>query len=434
MSTTIDEAVGGGCPYHEAVAAAPRCPVVHGEAYDPLDPKQTDDPYPWMEAARKEAPVFYMPEQDLWCVTRYEDVLAVMRDDETFSARNAIVPIEMTGPLAKVFPDGHPIRHSLLMKDPPEHNVVRKVAQRNFTPKAIATYEPMVRRRVDALIDAFVDDKQCELVSQFTGKLPPQVVCDIIGIPEAEGQTLASWADDTMRLFKGAPPLSEQENADLAERARPVMEWLIEFVNDRRENPREDLTSDLLRATRPDGTPVMGTNEVVGFIDSLLIAGVGTTKNFIALAMREFLSRPDQWNQIKEDRSLLPNAMEEALRYRTPSRGSRRMTTREVELGGVTIPKGANIHLMLFSPQRDETVFENPNEFDIHRENAKKHFAFGKWTHMCLGSNLAKLEARISFERFLDRLPNVRLAEGQEYSWVPNMTIAEFRTLHLEWD
>lgn len=424
---------GATCPYHVATAAAPRCPVVGGQTFDPVDPAQADNPYPWMRAARAEAPVFYLPEQDVWCVTRYDDVLAVMRDDETFSARNAIVPREMTGPLAEVFPDGHPIRHSLLLKDPPEHHTIRKLVQKNFTPTAIARYEDAVRARANALIDDFIADGRCDLVAQYSGKLPAQVICDIVGIPDEEGQNLANWADDTMLLFKGAPELGPTEQQEMADRARPVMEWLIGFVNDRRENPRDDLTSDLLRARNDEGEPLMTTDEVVGFIDSLLIAGVGTTKNFIALATRELLSHPDQWEQIKQDRSLLDNALEECLRIRTPSRGSRRMATRDVELGGVTIPRGAAVQLMIYSPQRDETVFENPDELDIHRPNAKRHFAFGRWTHMCLGSNLAKLEARISFELFLDRLPDMRLVEGQEYSWVPNMTIPQFEALQVEW-
>jgi cytochrome P450 len=432
-SASAEASSSSGLCYEEAVEAAPRCPVVHGKPFDPFDQEQADDPYPWVAAARKEAPVFYMPELDVWCVTRYEDVLQVMRDDATFSARNAVTPRQLTGPLAEVFPNGHPIQHSLLLKDPPEHTGVRKVVQRNFTPKAIARYEGMVRARANALIDDFVDDGHCDLVAQYTARLPVQVICDIIGIPDGETQNLGRWADDTMLMLEGAPPLSPDQEEDLARRAKPVMDWLIGFVNERRENPRDDLTSTLLQARTDDGQPLMTTDEVIGFLDSLLIAGVGTTKNFIALATRELLSHRDQWEEIKADRSLLDNALEECLRMRTPSRGSRRTAMRDVTIGGTTIPKGAAVQILLFSPQRDETVFEDPDTLDIHRPNANKHFAFGKWTHMCLGANLAKLEARVSFELFMDRLPNIRLAPDQEYRWLPNMTIPVFTSLNLEW-
>ena len=422
-----------GSPYEMAVESAPRCPVVHGKPFDPFDQEQADDPYPWMRAARREAPVFYLPELDVWCVTRWEDVLEVMRDDATFSSRNAITPRQLSGPLAEVFPDGHPLRHSLLLKDPPEHTRVRKLVQRNFTRTAIAGYEDMVRARANALIDDFIDEGRCDLVAQYTALLPVQVVCDIIGIPCGEVQNLGRWADDTMLLLEGAPRLTAEREEELARRAKPVMDWLLEFVDERRERPRDDLTSDLLQARTDDGEPLMTSDQVVGFIDSLLIAGVGTTKNFIALATRELLSHREQWEEIKADRSLLDNALEECLRLRTPSRGSRRTATRDVTIGGATIPKGAAVQIMLFSPQRDETVFDDPDALDIHRPDAKKHFAFGRWTHMCLGAHLARLEARVSFELFLDRLPDLRLVPDQEYRWVPNMTIPEFKTLKVEW-
>lgn len=422
-----------GRPYEDAVAVAPRCPVVHGVAFDPLDPEQCDDPYPWMRAARSEAPVFYMPELDVWCVTRYQDVLAVMRDDESFSSRNAVTPRKLSGPLAEVFPDGHPIQHSLLLKDPPEHHRVRRLVQRFFTPTATAQYEGTVRARADQLIDSFVDDGRCDLVAQYSAFLPILVICDIIGIPGSEAQSLGSWADDTMFMLEGAPPVSAELGEELARRARPVMDWMLGFVEERRTNPRDDLTSELLKARGPDGEPAMTTDQVIGFIDSLLIAGVGTTKNFVALAARELLSHRDQWEEIKADRSLLSNALEECLRLRSPSRGSRRVATRDVTIGGVEIPKGAAIALLIYSPQRDESVFEDPDRFDIHRENVNQHYAFGRWTHMCLGANLARLEARVSFEQFLDRLPDMRLVPGQEYRWVPNMTIPEFTSLLVEW-
>jgi cytochrome P450 len=377
--------------------------------------------------------VFYLEKQDVWVVTRYDDILAILRDDETFSSRNALVPKAMTGPLTEVFPDGHPLRHSLLLKDPPEHHFIRRLVQRNFTPQAVARYEGMIRERANRLIDAFIEDGHCDLVAQFSGRLPGQVVCAIIGIPDSEAQQLASWSEDSMLLLEGAPPLSDAERQALAERAAPVMAWLTDFVDARRLQPRDDLTSDLLQAATSEGGPALSTELVVGFIDSLLIAGVGTTKNFIASAVRDLLTHREQWEQIKADRSLLENALEECLRFRTPSRGSRRMTTREVELGGVRIPKGAHIHMMLHSAQRDETIFEDPDELDIHRSNIKQHFAFGRWTHMCLGANLARLEGRISFETFFDRLPDMRLVEGQSFEWIPNMTIPAFKSLVIEW-
>ena len=421
------------CPYEQYAAAAPRCPVVDGKPFDPFDQEQAENPYPWAAAARNEAPVFYMPELDVWCVTRYDDVLEVLRDHNTFSSRNAITPRQLSGPLAEVFPDGLPVRHSLLLKDPPEHTQIRKLVQRRFTPTAIAQYEDMVRGQANRLIDDFIDDGCCELVSQYSSLLPLRVICDIAGIPDAETHNLGHWVDDTLLLLEGAPPLSAEQEEQIARRLKPIMEWLLAWVKERRLNPRDDITSELLSARTDDGQPRMTSDEVIGFLNGLLTAGIGTTKNFIALATRELLSHPDQWEQLKADRSLLDNALEECLRLRSPSRGSRRTTLRDVTIGGTTIPKGAVVQLLMYSPQHDESVFEDPDRLDIHRPNAIKHFSFGRSTHMCLGASLARLEARVSFELFLDRLPDMRLAPDQEYRWVPNMTIAEFTSLRLEW-
>jgi cytochrome P450 len=258
------------------------------------------------------------------------------------------------------------------------------------------------------------------------------VITDIVGAPT--DRDLGTWARDTMALVEGAPELTPERETELVERARPIMEWLVGFVEERREEPRGDLTSALLTAADDEGELHFTTDQVIGFIDSLLIAGVETTQNFIALATREFLSRPGLWEQLQRDRSLLPNALEEALRYRTPSRGSRRIAKNDVTIGDTTIPKGSQIYILHASPQRDETVFPDADSFDIRRGNLNKHMTFGRYTHACLGAPLARLEGRIAFETFLDRIPSIRLVEGQEYQWVPNMIIPGFLTLQVEWD
>ncbi len=408
------------------------CPFHNGKPFDPLDPDQVEDPFPWMAEARRSAPVFYLEKYDVWCVTRYADVDQVLRDTENISSSNAIRIRPLPPLLQEVFPGGHPLQHSLLLKDPPDHNRLRKIANRAFTPTAVARYEPRIREFANQLIDAFIDDGHCDLVKQFSSRLPVMVITDIVGAPT--DRDLGTWARDSMALVEGAPELTPEREAEIAERARPIMEWLVGFVEERRVEPRDDLTSALLAAANEEGEREFTTDQVIGFIDSLLIAGVETTQNFIALGMRELLSRPEVWEELERDRSLLPNALEEALRYRTPSRGSRRLAKRDVTIGDVTIPEGAQIYVLHASPQRDESVFPDPDAFDIHRDNLSKHMTFGRYTHACLGAPLARLEGRVAFETFLDRIPNMRLVEGQEYHWVPNMTIPGFLTLEVEWD
>ena len=408
------------------------CPIHNGKPFDPLDPDQVEDPFPWMAEARGSAPVFYLEKYDVWCVTRYADVDQVLRDTESISSANAIKIRPLPPVLQDIFPGGHPLQYSLLLKDPPEHNRLRKIANRAFTPSAVAAYEPRIREFANQLVDAFIDDGHCDLVKQFSSRLPVMVITDIVGAPT--DRDLGTWARDTMALVEGAPELTPEKAAELAERSRPIMEWLVGFVEERRVAPRDDLTSAVLTASNEEGELQFTTDQVIGFIDSLLIAGVETTQNFIALGMREFLSRPEVWEELKRDRSLLPNALEEALRYRTPSRGSRRIAKKEVTIGDVTIPEGAQIYVLHASPQRDDAVFPDPDAFDIHRDNLSKHMTFGRYTHACLGAPLARLEGRVAFETFLERIPEMRLVEGQEYHWVPNMTIPGFLTLEVEWD
>jgi cytochrome P450 len=415
-----------------ASTANTACPFHNGKPFDPLDPDQVEDPFPWMAEARRSAPVFYLEKYDVWCITRYADVEQVLRDTENISSANAIRIRPLPPELQDVFPDGHPLQYSLLLKDPPEHNRLRKIANRAFTPTAVASYEPRIREFANQLIDAFIDDGHCDLVKQFSSRLPVMVITDIVGAPT--DRDLGTWARDTMALVEGAPELTPERAAELADRARPIMEWLVGFVEERRETPRDDLTSAVLTAANEEGERHFTTDQVIGFIDSLLIAGVETTQNFIALGMRDFLRRPETWEELKRDRSLVPNALEEALRYRTPSRGSRRLAKNDVTIGDVTIPKGAQIYVLHASPQRDDAVFPDPDTFDIHRDNLSKHMTFGRYTHACLGAPLARLEGRIALETFLERIPNMRLVQGQEYHWVPNMTIPGFLTLEVEWD
>ncbi len=297
------------------------CPFQNGKPFDPLDPDQVEDPFPWMAEARRSAPVFYLEKYDVWCVTRYADVDQVLRDTENISSSNAIRIRPLPPLLQEVFPGGHPLQHSLLLKDPPDHNRLRKIANRAFTPTAVARYEPRIREFANQLIDAFIDDGHCDLVKQFSSRLPVMVITDIVGAPT--DRDLGTWARDSMALVEGAPELTPEREAEIAERARPIMEWLVGFVEERRVEPRDDLTSALLAAANEEGEREFTTDQVIGFIDSLLIAGVETTQNFIALGMRELLSRPEVWEELERDRSLLPNALEEALRYRTPRHPSR---------------------------------------------------------------------------------------------------------------
>lgn len=414
-------------------AQARSCPVAHGMPFDLLEPAQAGDPMPWLAPAQREAPVFYLEKYDMWCVTRYDDVLTVLRDTETFSSANVIPLRHMTDELAEQFGDQVGDR-PLITLDPPEHTRLRKPAQRGFTPKMIRSKTDDVRQIVDALIDEFVADGSCDLVSQLAEQLPVRAIMALVGVPLEKEALFFQWAHDRVAALVGAPETSAEERADQLQRAAECTAWLVGFVEDRRANPQDDMTSELVQAVDDDGEPALSNADVLSLLASVLSAGSSTTTNFIPVAVRELLRYPDQWERLVRDRSLIEVAVEETLRLRTSVRGTNRLTTRPVEIGGVTLPAGANLYVHYTAAQRDAAVFPDPDRLDIDRENVRRHFAFGKWTHMCLGAPLARLETQVVIEQLIDRLPNVRLAADQDEEWVPHLLTPGLRSLRLEWD
>ncbi len=412
---------------------APRCPVAHGAEFDPLSAVAAADPMPWLRAAQHGAPVFYLPGYDFWCVTRYDDVIEVLRDPGSYSSRKTISLAKLPPDLLAAFPDGPPDR-VLVSLDPPEHTRLRQLAQKAFTPKLVDSRESEIRDLCDALIDRFADDKHCDLVSQFSAHLPVQVITRLVGASDEHTDDFRQWANDRITLLAGAPSLSDKERADVAGRLIRFSGWLREFVESRRLQPRDDLASALVHAMSDDGTPVLSTSEVVNLIGTILSAGSSTTVNFITLLMRQLLSHPGQAAQVRQDPSLLRRAVEEGLRRSTSVYGVPRVTTRPVTLGGVDLPAGADLYIHYAAAQRDESVFSDPDAFDIQRANVHRHFAFGRGIHTCLGAPLARLESRVAAQRLLERLPGLRLAPGQRETWHAHLLTPGLERLELEWD
>jgi cytochrome P450 len=413
--------------------AAPRCPVAHGTQFDPLALSEASDPMPWLRRAQRSAPVFYLPGYDLWVVTRYADVVEVLRDTDTYSSRKTIDLSKLPPELLGAFPDGPPDR-VLVSIDPPEHSRLRQLAQKAFTPKLIEEREDETRALCNALVDEFIDDKHCDLVSQFSAHLPVQVITRLVGAPLEKTEDFRQWAIDRITLLGSAPSLSDEQRDEIAGRILAFSGWLREFVELRRVQPSDDLASALVHAVSDDGSPVLSTSEVVNLIGTILSAGSSTTVNFITLLMRQLLLHPDQAAEVRDNPALTKRAVEEGLRRSTSVYGVPRLTTRPVTLGGVDIPENATLYVHYAAAQRDEQVFANPDEFDIHRANVNRQFAFGRGIHTCLGAPLARLESRVAAQVLLDRLPGLRLAPGQTETWAPHLLTPGLDRLELEWD
>lgn len=373
-----------------------------------------------------------MPQHGAWCVTRYEDVLEVIRDTATYSSRKVIQFAQLAPEFEQAFADGPPDR-VLVSTDPPEHTRLRKLAQKGFTPKLIASHEDEVRSLANALIDAFIDRGRCDLVSEFADQLPVQVITRLVGAPLERTGDFGGWAHDRIAMLAGGRQLSREERLEISQRVLDFNNWLHDFVEERREDPRDDLASGLIHAETDDGEPALSTAEVVTMIGTFLSAGTSTTGHFIPLLVRELLRRPGLWNRVRGDRELIARSVEEGLRHRTSVHGVTRTTTRDVELGGVEIPAGSDLYVHYAAAQRDDAVFADPDHFDVDRENVKQHFAFGKWTHICLGAPLARLETRVALECFADRMPEMRLVPDQPEEILPHLLTPGLSSLLIEW-
>jgi cytochrome P450 len=409
------------------------CPVVYGKPFDPLDPEQVVDPFPWLSQAQREAPVFYVEDFDFWCVTRYDDVLEVLKDPSTYSSEG-VVRVEYSPEVSAEHPEGHPISNGMLNIDPPRHTRLRQLALKAFTPRMIASREDDIRGICNSLIDEFVADGHCDIVTQFSRHLPIRVIAMIIGVPPERIHDLDQWHEDSTRMSNNSPGLSPEEHRRLSESAVRFGAWFTEFVDERRANPQNDLATALVAAKLEDGTAELTTAEIIGQIGIILSAGTGTTVNFIPILIRDLLRNPEQWKAVKADRSLIPRAVEEALRLHTPIRGLCRRVTSDTLLGGVQLVAGSRVYIHYGSAQRDARVFTEPETFDIFRNDVDKHFAFGRGTHFCLGAPLARLETRVVLDCIIDRLPNVRLAPGREEHWRPSILLPRLDAMQLEWD
>jgi cytochrome P450 len=409
------------------------CPYVDGVAFDPQQPDQVLNPHPWMDIARRESPIFYVPEYDEWCVTRYDDVLAVLRDTQTYSSVRVVEPRQLPG-LAEALPDGHPMDRGLINTDPPSHTHLRKMAQKAFTPKMVATYEPAARATAHRLIDGFLDRGGIDLHQDFSRQFTSETIARVVGAPAEMADQFQTWSDNNLMGLMDAPPMSPERERLTADGVIAFDQWLRGLIEERRKEPLEDFTSMLVTARSDDGSPSLTTFEIVRILTNTIMAGLDTSASMIGLMIYQLCTNRSRWERLLADRSLVEAAVEETLRFDGPVHGIRRDVLADTVIAGVPIPAGSKLYLSYASAMRDETTFLNAAEFDLDRPDVAKHFAFGKWTHFCLGAPLARMEGKVALEALLQRIPSLRVAPGAHPEVMASKLGAFLTGLRVEWD
>jgi cytochrome P450 len=403
-----------------AVDERPACPVHPG--FDPLSDEFLADPYAVMASlALAETPVFYAPSIDYYVVTRYADIEAVFLDPETYSAGAAQLPLVKLEPEATeiLLAGGHRPQPSMVSLDPPAHTRLRRPAARAFTPRRVAEMEPRVRATVNELLDAVDPAAPFDLVETLTFPLPATIVFSFMGVPEADYAQLKDWCGHRATLAWGRPPAAEQ--VEHATSMAAYRAYLRELVARKADDRADDFASALL-AIHDEDPEALSEEEIASILFSLSFAGHETTNYLIGNLVRRLLEDPARWDEVVADPALIPGAVEETLRYDTSVPAWRRIAKRTVTLGGVEIPEGSKLFLWLAASGRDASVFPEPDVFDLRRANARRHLAFGKGIHFCIGSALGKLEAQLALAELTRRFPRLRLVEGQELAFHPNIS------------
>ena len=394
--------------------------------FDPFDPAVRRNPYPAYTALRQQEGVAQVPGLG-FVVSRHADVFAVLRDPELFSsaAMDAVVrrPVDFAPADGDRSPD--PNAASLIGSDPPIHTRLRGIVNRGFIPRRISALEPRIRQIATALADRLATAKECDLVADFAVPLPVTVVAELLGIDRERHQDFKRWSDAMMRAVFDAP--GAEEAAGITQCLEEMNTYLEEVIAARQRQPEDDLLTVLVQAET--SAAALSTDEVKIFAFTLLVAGNVTTTHLIANATLALLAHPAELAKVTADRGLVPDLVEEALRYDNPVQLLFRTATRDTVLAGTPIPAGSVTAPLFASANRDERVFRDPDRFDISRKPLD-HVAFGHGIHFCLGAALARLEARVAFDVLLARIRRPVLLE-EEITWVDSFVMRGPRRLRL---
>jgi cytochrome P450 len=395
-----------------------QCPV--RPDFKMLESPFLDDPYTQCPALQ-EQPVFYSPDLDSYVVTRYEDVQMVLSDAERFSNVATNIPVSPLSAQAQAVMDASEVyfRPNLTNADAPRHTMVRRFVADAMSPRRIRNLEPFLREWAGRRIEEMVTRGQADIYAQLSFPLPAITGFALIGFPEQDVEQLKAWCNRRVLLTYGRSTGTEQ--VAVAENVAAFWRYTNEFVASRLTEPRDDFTTDMVGHHLED-PEAFTLRDVAAVLFGMSIAAHETTSNLMTNGLRQLLQHREQWQALVADPGLIPNAVEECLRFDSPVIAWRRRAKEAVTVSGTVIPKQATVLMLFFSANHDPEKFARPDEFDITRQDARNHVTFGKGTHFCAGAPLARMEMKIVLEHFIAKAPGMRLVPGQTFEFLPNIS------------
>ncbi|GAA2589493.1 cytochrome P450 [Actinomadura fulvescens] len=390
------------------------------------------DPYPFLRHLRHEKPVFWSEHLQMWVLTRYDDVRAAYRDHTAFSSVGSLtISRTLTDEVKETLGEHRSFLDDFAANvDPPKHTRMRRAISRAFTPRAVSRLGDDFRTKVDAVLDQAIPRGRADFAAEIAHLPSARLAAVFIGVPPQHEEQVKHWVHSWFQLFLSPQP--EYRQHELAQDFLKYLDYVDRLVTERRAEPRADFASLMaeLIDTGPEG---LSHREVVETISALLLGGNDTVPNGLSNAVYRLMRERDVWEEIVADPALIPGMIEESFRIDGASLGSFRTTTVPVGLHGTTIPAGVQVLLHADSAAHDETVFPEPERFDIRRPNARDHLVFGYGVHHCVGAALSRLKMEIAFQQLTTRVPSLRLAPDAEPAYRRSMVGRGLATLPVEW-
>ncbi|WP_428310530.1 cytochrome P450 [Hydrocarboniphaga sp.] len=407
---------------------------------DATDPGLLQDPYAYYARLREEAPVFRDPKTGIVAVSRYDLVQQVTRNPALFSSHFAhLLNSGGTGRLdqeeAAIMAAGLPWVDTLLTADAPQHTRYRRIAMKAFTPARVAAMQAYIERTTHDLIDRFIGDGVVEFKTGFADHLPSIVVADALGIERGDVERFHDWLRAGIARLAGNAERGERLAS--ARKEIELQQYFLAAIAARRAQRRDDIISDLVYASLDDehGGRPLNDAELYAILQQIFNAGQETTAHTLTYAIYQLLQHPQQLAEVQADPALAANMVEESLRHLSPTNNMWRVVAADTELGGVALKAGETMLLRFGAANRDGERFADAERYDIHRDNAGRHLAFGHGAHVCLGAALARKEMVVALPIVLQRLRNLRFAEGlNSFRFSPSPLLRGVLSLHLRFD